>query len=654
MENELEQEELAYYHELKKKFFISLAGTLLLMAVMHLHVAYGDWAQFVLAAAVIFWPGLFLLKYAWESVKLREPDMFTLIGVGILSAFFFSCFVLIADKIAPEFLARVPGGASLYFEPAAMIAALVILGQMLEARAFARTNLAVKSLLKLAPETAGLIGEDGEVRSIPLAEVRPGDRLRVDPGEKIPVDGEVLRGVSHVDESMISGEPMPAGKKPGRKVIGGTLNMESVLEIRAEAVGKDTLLSRMIALVETAQSSRSNSKSQKLVDRIASVFVPGVLLISVITFVVWLTVGKSFEMALGCSIAVLLAACPCVLGLAAPMSITIGIGEAARRGILVKNFEALEHFLSIKYLILDKTGTLTKGVPEVVAVVPAAESDGETVLRLAAALESSSRHPLAAAVMNRIGKTAFVRADKVQYLPGLGLKGELDGETVLAGSLKLMEQENIFVPPDLPAPPGTLIAVASGGRFTGYIAVSDPLREESRAEIEAFRTAGVIPVLLTGDNRESAERVARELGIEEVVSNALPADKFAVIKRYQDNGDTVAMVGDGVNDAAALTLADVGIAMGGGSDAALESAHITLLDGDISKLHAAYELSGKIRDNIRQNLFFAFFYNVLVIPLGAGVFYPLWGLTISPAIGSVAMSISSICVVMNALRLRKS
>ncbi len=648
MGNTIAQNESAFYRSLRNKFCQSAILTVLMLAAMHLDSTHIS--EFIICTAIIAWPAFFLLQYGYESVKLREPDMFTLISLGIITAYLYSAFLLILRYVSPSAADAMGGANHLYFESAGMISCLVILGQMLEAKAFARTTSAIKSLLDLEPDTVTLIDENGQEKTVKAAEIKLNDRFIVRPGERIALDGKVISGSTHVDESMLSGESLPVARGTGSKVIGGTLNLEGAITVQAQAVGSDTVLARMIKLIETAQSSKSAAPVQKLVNKIAAVFVPLVIAIAVISFLVWYLAAGNFEFGFSSGIAVLLVACPCALGLATPMSITIGIGAAAAKGILVRNFEALERFRQIKYLILDKTGTLTENRPAVTGIFPAPGFTEQELLKYAAAAEKNSLHPLAKAVLQKYPDAP--QAEDFREITGMGVKAVLDKTEIISGSLRFLESENIPLPAGMAQKPGSVIAVAAGGAYAGMLIISDPVRPGTKEVIDRFKAAGVTPVLLTGDNHDNAMAAADALGISEVYSNALPADKFAVIQKFQQSGSIVAMTGDGVNDAAALTMADVGIAMGGGSDAAIESASITLPGGDISKLYQAYALSMRISRNIRQNLFFAFIYNILAIPLAAGVFKPL-GLTLPPEFGNLAMSISSVCVVFNALRLKR-
>jgi Cu+-exporting ATPase len=563
--------------------------------------------------------------------------------------------------IFPDSFRGYGGEVAVYFEVAAVITTLVLLGQVLELRARSRTSSAIKALLGLTPKEARVIRENGTEEDIPLDQVRVGDRLRVRPGEKVPVDGEVLEGTSFVDESMVTGEPFPVEKNPGSHVTGSTVNSTGSFVIRADRVGSETLLAQIVRMVSEAQ--RSRAPIQRLADVVSSYFVPAVVLVAGITFVIWNLIGPEPRMvyALVNAVAVLIIACPCALGLATPMSIMVGIGRGATAGVLIKNAEALELLEKVDTLVVDKTGTLTEGKPRLMAVVALPGQKESELLRLAAGLERESEHPLAAAIVSGAREKGLdlPKANGFQSVTGKGVKGTVDGQSVVLGNRAFIDELAIIPGPLLERAAGlrqegqTVIFLALDGRPAGLLSVADPIKDSTREAIRLLHRDGIRLVMLTGDDRATAEAVARELGIDEVEAEVLPSEKGEVVKRLQAEGHVVAMAGDGINDAPALAQAQVGIAMGSGTDVAMESAGVTLLKGDLRGIERARRLSQGTMRNIRQNLFFAFIYNSLGVPLAAGILYPVFGLLLSPIFASAAMAFSSVSVIGNALRLRR-
>ena len=618
------------------------------------------WLQLALATPVVLWAGAPLFQRGWKSVVNRRLNMFTLIALGVGAAYAFSLLALLAPGILPAAL-RAGGVVPLYFEAAAVITTLVLLGQVLEIRARERTSSALKSLLNLAPPQALRINDDGSEETVALEDVAIGDRLRVKPGGKVPVDGEILEGSSALDESMVTGESMPVEKNPGDRVTGGTVNQTGGFVMRADHVGSDTLLSRIVNLV--AQAQRSRAPVQGLADKVAGIFVPVVVLIAVVAFGVWAAVGPApaFNYAFVVAITVLIIACPCAVGLATPMSVMVGVGRGAQAGVLFRDAAALQTLEGIDTLICDKTGTLTEGKPRLVTV-EAAEGFAEAdLLRAAASVERASEHPLAAAIVAGARERGIEpsTAEGFDSTTGQGVHARVDGRTVLVGNRRLLEGAGIDAATlderadKLRAEGQTVVLVAVDGRPAGLLGVADPVKETTVEALEQLHRAGVRVVMCTGDNEVTAQAVARRLGIDEVRSGVSPADKHDLVRELQGQGRRVAMAGDGVNDAPALAAADVGIAMGTGTDVALESAPVTLVKGDLRGITKARFLSGRTMRNIRQNLFFAFVYNTAGIPVAAGVLYPLLGVLLSPIIAAAAMSASSICVITNALRLRR-
>jgi Cu+-exporting ATPase len=617
--------------------------------------------ELALATPVVLWAGAPLFVRGWDSIVNRSLNMFTLIGMGIGVAYGYSLSAAVLPNLFPDSFRMADGTAPVYFEAAAAITALVLLGQVLELRARSNTSSAIKALLGLAPKTARVIRPDGREEDVALDRVVAGDRLRVRPGEKVPVDGVVEEGTSSVDESMVTGEPIPVEKKPGDRLIGATINGTGGFAMRAERVGADTLLAQIVRMVSEAQ--RSRAPIQRLVDVVASYFVPSVVLCAVITFIVWATVGPPPRMAYALvnAVAVLIIACPCALGLATPMSIMVGTGRGATAGVLIKNAEALEVLEKVNTLVVDKTGTLTEGKPRLVSVAALAGFTDAHVLRLAASLERGSEHPLAAAIVAGAEerKLTLAKAEDFKSVTGQGVTGRIEGRAVALGNEQMMRAFNfafdaITADADVQRKDGhTVMMVAIDGRPAGLIGVADPIKVSTAEALKMLQDDGVKIVVLTGDNRITAAAVAKKLGIDQVEAEVMPDQKASVVKRLQAEGRIVAMAGDGVNDAPALAQAQVGIAMGTGTDVAMESAGVTLVKGDLRGIVKARRLSRATMRNIRQNLFFAFFYNVLGIPIAAGVLYPVFGLLLSPIIASAAMSMSSVSVITNALRLKR-
>ena len=620
-----------------------------------------SWAQLLLATPVVLWGGWPFFVRGWNSILLRRLNMFTLISIGVGVAYLFSTVAVLFPGIFPAAFKGAGGEVALYFEAAAVIVTLVLLGQVLELRARSRTSDAIRALLDLAPKTARIIREDGSEEDIALERVAPGDRLRVRPGEKVPVDGVVLEGGSALDESMVSGESLPVEKSPGDWLTGATINGAGSLIMRAERVGADTLLSQIVRMVSEAQ--RSRAPIQRLADVVAGYFVPAVLIVAVITFITWALIGPApaLAYALVNAVAVLIIACPCALGLATPMSIMVGTGRGATAGVLIKNAEALEVLEKVDTLVIDKTGTLTEGKPRLTRLEVSPGVDERELLRLAASLERASEHALAEAIVGGAVERnlELTGVDEFRSLTGKGVTGTVDGKSIALGNAALFAELGIDCDSfsgragALSAEGNTVMFVALDGIAAGLIAVADPIKETTPAAIERLRQDGLRIVMLTGDNRATAEAVARRLGIEEVKAEVLPDRKREAIKELQAVGRVVAMAGDGVNDAPALAQAEVGIAMGTGTDVAMESAGVTLVKGDLRGIVRARRLSKATMSNIRQNLFFAFAYNALGIPIAAGLLFPVFGILLSPIIAGAAMSLSSVSVIANALRLGK-
>jgi Cu+-exporting ATPase len=663
-------EENAELQDMTRRFWIGFALSLpvFLLAMAHMlpaapHWVAGDlsrWTQFILSTPVVLWGGWPFFVRGWQSLLNRSLNMFTLIAIGVGAAYFYSAVVMLLPQIFPPPIAA-HGMIGVYFEAAAVITVLVLLGQVLELRARSRTGSAIRALLGLAPTTARIV-RDGEERDVPLDQVRKGDRLRIRPGDKVPVDGRVIEGKTSVDEGMITGEPIPIEKSNGDRVTGGTVNQTGSIVIEAERVGSETVLSQIVEMV--AQAQRSRAPIQGLADKVAGWFVPAVLLAAVITFFVWWFVGPEPRLAYAIvnAVAVLIIACPCALGLATPMSVMVGVGRGAQAGVLIKKAEAMELMEKVRTLVVDKTGTLTEGRPRLTTIIPAGAMTEQELLAAAAAVEQNSEHPLAAAIVNgtkeRGAKVPAVT--DFQSTTGGGVTGQVDGRRVLVGKPQFLRSQGIDDLEKLEAKAAelqqqgqTAIFVAINGRAAGIVSVSDPVKESAPAAIEQLHKLGLKIIMLTGDNERTARAVAGKLGIDEVEAGVEPQHKHDRVRKLREQGSVVAMAGDGINDAPALAAADVGIAMGTGTDVAMESAGITLLKGDLRGIEKAIRLSRAMMSNIRQNLFFAFIYNALGIPIAAGILYPAFGLLLSPIIAGAAMSFSSVSVIANALRLRR-
>jgi Cu+-exporting ATPase len=620
-------------------------------------------AQALLATPVVAWAGAPFFRRAWASVANRSPNMFTLIGLGVAAAWLYSAVALVVAALRPDLVPEVyrgHGGAPLvYFEAAAVITALALLGQVLELKARSRTSSAIRALLDLSPKTARRIEGEGREVDVPVEHVAAGDRLRVRPGERVPVDGTIEDGTSWIDESMITGEPIPVEKAPGSAVTGGTVNGAGGFVMVAERVGEGTTLARIVKLVAEAQ--RSRAAIQQLADRVSAWFVPAVVVAALATFALWMALGPEprFVHALASAIAVVIIACPCALGLATPLSIMVATGRGALSGVLVKNADALERLAGVDVLVVDKTGTLTEGRPAVAALEAVAPFTKDEVVRLAAALERASEHPLGAAIVAAAGAGPLPLVSEFRSVTGHGVAGRISGHDVLVGSLRFLEEAGV----ETSAPASlatahqeegrTAVTVAVDGLPAGLVAVADPVKASAQAALAALRADGIEIVLLTGDARRSAAAVARSLGIARFEAEVLPEEKGAVVERLRAEGRVVAMAGDGVNDAPALARADVGIAMGTGTDVAIESAAVTLLHGDLAGLVRARRLGRATMRNIRQNLAWAFGYNLLGVPLAAGLLYPVFGVLLSPMVAGAAMSLSSVSVILNSLRLRR-
>jgi Cu+-exporting ATPase len=658
--------------DMTRRFWIGLALALPVIVLemgahvidIHRFVApqVSNWIQFLLATPVVLWAGWPFFVRAVASVKNRSLNMFTLIALGTGAAWLYSVVATAMPGVFPAQFRGMGGAVAVYFEAAAVITVLVLLGQVLELRAREKTSGAIRALLDLAPKTAVKVGADGSDETVPIDTIVVGDRLRVRPGEKVPVDGELVEGKGTVDESMVTGEPMPVAKVPGTKLTAGTLNQTGGFVMRAEKVGAETLLAQIVHMVSAAQ--RSRAPIQRMADEVAGWFVPAVIGVALLTFVAWLVWGPSpaFSYALITSVAVLIIACPCALGLATPMSIMVGVGKGAQNGVLIRDAEALERMEKVDTLVVDKTGTLTEGKPKVVQVQPAAGFEEAEVLRMLASVERASEHPLAMAIVNAARDRDLPLAEVANFDSpvGKGVVGTVEGRPVVSGSAKFLAEQDIDVAP-LSAPAeaqrakaASVIFVAIDGRLAGFIAIADPIKATTPQAIQALKAAGVRLVMLTGDGKTTAEAVGRELAIDEVIAEVFPQDKASVVQRLQREGRVVAMAGDGVNDAPALAAADVGIAMGTGTDVAMESAGVTLLKGDLLGIVRARVLSRATMRNIRQNLFLSFAYNVAGIPLAAGVLYPFFGVLLSPVVAAAAMALSSVSVIANALRLRNA
>ena len=669
LEDEEEDPEL---RDMTRRFWVSTVLTipLVVLAMAHLVPALAHvidprvrvWIELALATPVVLWGGWPFFVRGWNSIRTLNLNMFTLIAIGVAAAYGYSVVATVAPGAFPASFRGMGGTVGVYYEAAAVIVTLVLLGQVLELRARRSTSGAIRALLGLAAKTARRIADDGTEEDVPLDRVQVGDRLRVRPGEKVPADGTVVDGRSSIDESMLTGEPIPVEKQVGDRVIGSTVNATGSLVMRAERVGSETLLSQIVQMV--AQAQRSRAPIQRLADVVAAWFVPAVILVAVVTFITWALVGPQPAMvyALVNAVAVLIIACPCALGLATPMSIMVGVGRGAQEGILVKNAEALEVMEKVDTLVVDKTGTLTEGKPKLVSVVPHGGTDEVELLRLAAGLERGSEHPLAAAIVKGAeerGVTPAAAAADFESLTGRGVRGVIEGRSVAVGNRRLLEELGVDGG-DLPnradmlrSEGQTVMFVAVDGHPAGLLGVADPIKASTPEAVRLLREQGIRLVMLTGDSRATAETVARRLGIDEVQAEVLPEQKQEVVRRLREQGRTVAMAGDGVNDAPALAAAHVGIAMGTGTDVAIESAGVTLVKGDLRGIVKARQLSREAMRNIRQNLFFAFVYNILGVPVAAGVLYPFFGLLLNPMIAAAAMSFSSVSVIGNALRLRR-
>ncbi|WP_331375856.1 copper-transporting P-type ATPase [Sinorhizobium chiapasense] len=658
--------------DMRRRFWVGLVLTIPVLAlemgghVTDLHMLLGaqtsNWVQLLFATPVVLWAGAPFFERAWRSIANRHLNMFTLIAMGTGVAWIYSVVATVAPGLFPPAFRAPDGSIAVYFEAAAVITVLVLLGQVLELRAREQTGGAIRALLDLAPKTARRIRDDGVDEDVPLEAVVVGDRLRVRPGEKVPVDGVLVEGRSSVDESMITGESMPVTKEIGASLIGGTMNRTGGFVMEAGKVGRDTMLSQIVHMVADAQ--RSRAPIQRLADEVSGWFVPVVIAIAVIAFVIWMAVGPEprFAHGLVAAVAVLIIACPCALGLATPMSIMVGVGRGARLGVLIKNAEALERFEKVDTLVVDKTGTLTEGKPKVTSIEVASGFSETELLRLAATLERASEHPLAAAIVEAAHERGLSlgTAEDFDSPVGKGVTGSVDGRKLVIGSHRIMAEEKVGVSSlsekaeALRGEGATVIFAAVDGRVGGLFAISDPIKSTTPAAVEALVKEGVRVVMLTGDNKTTAHAVARRLGIKEVEAEILPEHKSEIVARLRREGRIVAMAGDGVNDAPALAAADVGIAMGTGTDVAIESAGVTLLKGDLQGIARARQLSHATMKNIRQNLFFAFIYNAAGVPVAAGVLYPAFGLLLSPIIAAAAMALSSVSVIGNALRLRSA
>jgi P-type Cu+ transporter len=618
------------------------------------------WIQFVLATPVVLWGGWPFFVRAWQSIVNVSLNMFTLIGLGVAVAYIYSVIAKLFPDVFPDSF-KEHGVVPVYFEAAAVITTLVLLGQVLELKARSRTGAAIRALLALAPKTARRVRADGADEDVPLDQVRAGDLLRVRPGEKVPTDGIVVEGASSVDESMVTGESIPVEKGAGDAVIGGTVNTTGSFIMRAERVGAETMLARIVQMVAEAQ--RSRAPIQKLADRVAGVFVPAVIIVAMVTFLVWAFFGPEPRLAHGLinAVAVLIIACPCALGLATPMSIMVAMGKGATGGVLFKNAEAIEMLRKIDTLVVDKTGTLTEGKPKLVSITPAADWNEGELLRLAASLERASEHPLAAAIVRGAQERGIElsKVDQFESLTGKGVRGKIDGRDVALGNRTLLNELKIETgdlaekAEQLRADGQTVMFVAVDNRIAGLLGVADPIKDSTSEAIERLHAEGVRIIMVTGDNRTTAEAVAKKVNVDEVIAEVLPKQKVEIVKRLQNEGRLVAMAGDGINDAPALAQSHAGIAMGTGTDVAIASADVTLVKGDLRGIARARRLSRATMRNIKQNLFWAFIYNLLGVPIAAGVLYPFFGLLLSPMLAAAAMSFSSVSVIGNALRLRR-
>ena len=657
--------------EMSRRFWVSAALTVPLFLLAMSRMFFAEqfhnllpartfaFIEFALTTPVVLWGGWPFFVRMWQSIIHRYPNMFTLIGIGTGTAYIYSAIAALFPDMFPESF-RAHGEVGLYFESAAVIVTLVLLGQVLELRARGRTGAAIRALLGLAAKTARRVNADGSEADVPLEQVAVGDKLRVRPGEKVPVDGAVVEGASYVDESMISGEPVPVEKKVGDRLIGATINGTGSLVLRADRVGSDTVLAQIVRMVSEAQ--RSRAPIQRLADQVATYFVPAVLLVAVVTFVAWATLGPEprFAYALINAVAVLIIACPCALGLATPMSIMVGVGRGAAAGVLVKNAEALETMETVDTLVVDKTGTLTEGKPRLVTVRPLGNWPEHDLLRAAGSVERASEHPLAAAIAKGATERQIelVNATDFQSTTGKGVTGRVDDKLVAVGTRQFVEEQGANVAAHALAAEAlrkegqTVMFVAIDGELAGLLGVADPIKATTPEALKALAEEGLKITIATGDSRATAQAVATQLGVDSVEAEVLPAQKLELVRRLKSQGRVVAMAGDGINDAPALAEANVGIAMGAGTDVAMESADATLIQGDLRAIVRFRRLSEGVMRNIRQNLFFAFVYNVLGVPIAAGILYPVFGILLNPMIAAAAMSFSSVSVIANALRLR--
>jgi Cu+-exporting ATPase len=666
-----EEHEHGETRSLSRKFWVALVLTIpvLLLAMDHaipglemdsiVPKQIAKWIDFALTTPVVLWAGGFFFTLAWQSIVNRSLNMFTLIAVGVGAAYFYSVVAVMAPGIFPSSFRR-HGEVDLYFEAAAVITTLILLGQLIEAKARSRTGHAIKTLLGLAAKTAHRI-HDGQEQEIAVDEIQKGDVLRVRPGEKVPIDGVIVDGQSNIDESMITGEPIPVSKRAGEKVIGATVNQTGSFLMRAERIGSETVLAQIVQMVAEAQ--RSRAPIQKLVDTVSGYFVPAVIGVAIITFIVWSIVGPAPSMAYALvnAVSVLIIACPCALGLATPMSIMVGVGRAAQAGILVKNAQAIEVTEKVTNLVTDKTGTLTAGKPEIVSQIGANNVSERDLLRIAASVESQSEHPLARAIVEAAKKEKIELGNVTDFqsTTGSGVAGKLDGQTILVGKEKFLADSNVRFPEELTKEvhrlqekAETTVWIAVNGDAVGVLGIADPIKPTTKEAVRALHEMDLKIIMCTGDNRRTAESVARHLGIDEFKAEVMPDEKIEIVRELKSQGAIVAMAGDGINDAPALAAADVGIAMGTGTDVAIETAGIILVKGDLMGIVKAINVSRAVMRNIRQNLFFAFIYNAVGVPIAAGVLYPFFGLLLSPMIAGAAMSFSSVSVIANALRLR--
>lgn len=657
------------YLDMRWRFWVGLILTLPIVVLeMGTHgfqhfisANFSNWIQLLLATPVVLWGGWPFFVRGWHSLKTRQLNMFTLIAMGIGVAWAYSMVAVLFPGIFPLAFRSQFGTVAVYFEAAAVITTLVLLGQVLELKAREQTGSAIRALLKLAPESAHRIKEDGGEEEVSLDKVHVGDKLRVRPGEKIPVDGEVLEGRSFIDESMVTGEPIPVTKEAGAKVIGATINQTGSFIMKAMHVGSDTMLARIVQMVSEAQ--RSRAPIQRLADTVSGWFVPAVILVAVLSFILWALFGPqpAFSYGLIAAVSVLIIACPCALGLATPMSIMVGVGKGAQSGVLIKNAESLERMEKVNTLVVDKTGTLTEGRPKLTRIVTDDEFDEEAILTFAASIEHQSEHPLATAIVMaaKEKQLSLGRVEDFEAPTGKGVIGKVNGYRIAVGNARLMQEYGsdklaLFEKADeLRSKGASVMFMAVDGKTVALLVVEDPIKSTTPETIRELQQSGIEMVMLTGDSKKTAEAVADTLGIKKVVAEIMPQDKSRIVSELRDKGLVVAMAGDGVNDAPALAKADIGIAMGTGTDVAIESAGITLLHGDLRGIAKARRLSEITMSNIRQNLFFAFIYNVLGVPLAAGVLYPITGLLLSPIIAAAAMALSSVSVIVNALRLRR-